>query len=313
MSFATGLISAILPLYLMIALGYVAGRWLHVSSQQIAGMVIYLIVPVVFFGAVATTPLNPSYLLLPVIAFLMSAVMALVMYTVARRLFRDATANLIGQASCTANTGYFGVPLFLSLQPEHALGVYLLAIIGISVSEATLGYYIIARGHFTAREAVRKLLRLPLLYACAAGLVTNVLVPAWPEVMIKTLIQFRGAYVVLGMMMIGVGLASLKGLEVNRRFLAVLFVQKFVLWPLLAISIILLDRLGPQLLDPLATSVILTFSLVPLAANTVAFAAQLRVHPEKAAAAVLISTILALGYLPLAFQLLQRWGFLSLV
>jgi predicted permease len=309
MSLAPALVSAILPLYLMIALGYIAGRYLHVSAQQIAGIVIYLIVPVVFFGAVATTPLNPEYLLLPVIAFAMSACMALLMYAVARHLFPDATANLIGQASCTANTGYFGVPLFLSLQPEHTLGVYLLAIIGISISEATLGYYIIARGHFTAREAVRKLLRLPLLYACAAGLVANLVVTSWPEALSKTLLQFRGAYVVLGMMMIGVGLSNLKVLKVEARFLTVLFFQKFVLWPLLAVGIILLDRLGPHLLDPLATRVILTFSLVPLAANTVAFAAQLRVHPEKAAAAVLISTVVALGYLPLAFGLLQRWGF----
>ena len=309
MPIASPLIAAILPLYLMIALGYIAGRFLHVSAQQIAGMVIYLIVPVVFFGAVATTPLNPAYLLLPVIAFAMSACMALLMYAVSRRLFQDATANLIGQASCTGNTGYFGVPLFLSLQPEQALGVYLLAIIGISISEATLGYYIIARGHFTAREAVRKLLRLPLLYACAAGLVANALVPVWPEAVTKTLTQFRGAYVVLGMMMIGLGLASLKGFELHGRFLAVLFLQKFVFWPILAVGIITLDRLGPQLLDTLATQVILTFSLVPLAANTVAFAAQLRVHPEKAAAAVLISTVIARAYLPLAFGLLERLGF----
>jgi malate permease and related proteins len=308
MSLTATLTTAILPLYLMIALGYIAGRVLQISAQQVSGIVIYIIVPVVFFGAVATTRFDPAYFLLPAVAFGLSACMATLMYGLSRRLFQDSTANLIGQASCTGNTGYFGVPLFLSLQPESTLGVYLLAIIGISISEATIGYYIIARGQFTAREALGKLLRLPLLYACAAGLAANALVPVWPESVLKTLQQFRGAYVVLGMMMIGLGLSTLHRLEVNLRFLTVLLVEKFIVWPLLALGVIALDHLGPQWLDPLAVQVILTFSVVPLAANTVAFAAQLRVHPEKAAAAVLISTVLALGYMPVVFGLFERSG-----
>jgi len=40
-------------------------------------------------------------------------------------------------------------------------------------------------------------------------------------------------------------------------------------------------------------------AIVPLAANTAAYAIGLRVHPDKAALAVLASTLFALFYIPL--------------
>jgi malate permease and related proteins len=39
-------------------------------------------------------------------------------------------------------------------------------------------------------------------------------------------------------------------------------------------------------------------AIVPLAANTVALATELKVHPERAAIAVLLSTLFALFYIP---------------
>lgn len=299
LSVALPLWTAILPLYLMIALGFIAGRKLHVSGQAIAGMVIYLIVPVVFFGAVATTRFDPAYFFLPVVTFALSAGMSFAGYHIARRVCPDSRANLVGQAAGTGNTGYFGVPLFLAMQPESTLGVYILAMIGISVSEATVGYYLLARGNFTRREAVRRVLRLPLLYACAAGLLVNAL-GGLPEtkMVTQTLQQFRGAYIILGMMMVGLGLSRMHKFELDGRFTGLVFVQRLLFWPLATVGLLALDRVTVGIFDPLAASVLITLSAVPLAANTVAFATQLDIHPEKAATAVLLSTVVAVGMVP---------------
>ena len=50
--------------------------------------------------------------------------------------------------------------------------------------------------------------------------------------------------------------------------------------------------------------ILILASIVPLAANTVTWATELKAHPEKAAIAVVISTIFALFYIPLIVGLI---------
>ncbi len=45
------LIVNIIPLYCLIGLGYIAGRWLDVNIHSIAQTLIFLIAPIVTFGA----------------------------------------------------------------------------------------------------------------------------------------------------------------------------------------------------------------------------------------------------------------------
>lgn len=297
------LLTKILPLYGMIALGYIGGKYLSVSRTDIATVVIYLFVPVVFFGAVATTPLTPQYLALPFIAFLMSAVMAFSVFYIAGKIYQDSQKNLIGMAACTGNTGYFGMPIFLALYPETHVGVYLLAILGITIAESTIGYYLLARGNFTVRDSLIKLAKMPTIYAVTAGLLFNLSGFTMPEIVMETHAKFRGGYIILGMMMIGLGLSGIKHFTFGKRFLSLLLIQKFIGWPLLAFAIIAVDRHTVQLFDDLARTCILIFSTVPLAANTVAFATTLNIHPEKAAAAVMLSTLVALAYIPLFYAI----------
>jgi malate permease and related proteins len=231
--------------------------------------------------------------------FLLSSTAALLMYAAGKYLFADATRNLAAQAACTANTGYFGVPVFLALFPAEQLGVYMLAMVGVSVAEATVGFALLARGRYTWADSLRRLIRLPLLYAATAGLAVNLLgLPGHP-VLWETLERVKGTYVVLGMMMVGFGLAGVRSLALDWRLIGVLLAQKIFLWPLLALGILAVDTHTVGLFDPLARNCLLLIALMPLAANTVAFATQLRIYPEKAATAVLISSLIALVTVPL--------------
>jgi predicted permease len=53
------------------------------------------------------------------------------------------------------------------------------------------------------------------------------------------------------------------------------------------------------LYDDKVIDVLLVLSVTPIASNTVAFAAKLKAHPEKAALTVLLSTLFALVYIPI--------------
>ena len=59
------LLGQLVPLLILIGLGYVAGRWLQVQAHALAMIAIYFLAPVVNFGGVAQLKFQSAYLLLP--------------------------------------------------------------------------------------------------------------------------------------------------------------------------------------------------------------------------------------------------------
>jgi predicted permease len=103
------------------------------------------------------------------------------------------------------------------------------------------------------------------------------------------------------MMMIGLGLAGRTLAETDVRLLGFTTVAKFVVWPLTMVCILAIDASVTRFYGHDVWPVMLLLSMVPLAANTVAFSNLVNVHPGKAAVAVLTSTLVALVAIPVLF------------
>ena len=76
-------------------------------------------------------------------------------------------------------------------------------------------------------------------------------------------------------------------------------------WPARVGTLVLLDRTVTHCYAPEVHQVMILLAAVPLAANTVAVATELKTEPEKAALAVLLSTLLALVTIPVTTGMLQ--------
>lgn len=297
------LLGQLIPLLLLIALGYGVGRWLQVQAHSLAMVAIYVLAPVVNFGAVARLEFQATYLMLPPLLFGLAAAMAVLGHWLGSRAFADNRRNLVAMAAATGNTGYFGTPLVLALFGPEALGVYFLMNFAIALCESTIGYYYGARGHHDIRTSVRKVLTLPANYAVLLGLLFNSASLELPPLFVTWWERFTGAWVVLGMMIIGVALSHAGGWRANARLTGLLFTIRFLIWPACAWALVLLDRVVLGLYTPQVHAMILLIGCVPLAGNVVAFATQLRLRPDEAAAVVLESTAFAVVYIPLVFWL----------
>lgn len=295
------LLPNLIPLYALIAFGFAGGRWLDINLHSMAVVAIYFIAPIVIFGAVAQVDLQPEYMALPLVLAVISFSITMVSYRLARLIFPAKMASLIGMASSTGNTGYFGLPLILAIYGADQAGIYILGNYGAEIVAVTLGYYFGARGNFHVKDSLIKLLKLPVLHGLWLGVVWNLLNLPLPESFLNYWGHFTGAWVVIGMMLIGVALGKIPKFELNFKLIGWLSVVKFLAWPLLVGAFIWTDQNYTMLFDTDIYGMFLIFSLCPLAGNVVAFAAQLDVHPEEAAMAVLISTLIALFYIPLVF------------
>lgn len=304
MSIFLALLIKVIPLYANLVLGFVAGKWLHVQRESIATLMIYMIAPIVFFGGITRMELSPALLTVPVLGYALSVVIGVATYQVAKRLYTDSRPNIMAAASGTGNNGYFGLPIAMMLFDAQTVGVYLLLVIGITIYESTVGFYLTAKGQNSAADSLRKTLRLPAVYALVAGAGVSLSGFVMPDVFYDFLSYFQGSYTVLGMMIIGLGLSGMHKLEVDWGFTTLLFVARFAAWPLLALGAVWIDMQYLNLYSDAVRKAVLLISIMPLAANSVAIASLLRCEPEKTASAVLLSTIFAAVYVPVMVALL---------
>jgi predicted permease len=305
MTLALIILTKLIPLYLLIALGYIAGRFLAVKRESIAPLLIYIISPVVVFNAILSTELTTKILMLPFLFWAIACgVCVVALKTGERFLGNGPLKNILAFACGSGNTGYFGLPVAIFLFGESSAGLAIIAGFGMVLFENTLGFFTTARGHHTAKESLFRVLKLPALYAFILGIALNFsgvrLQKPWSDLALN----FRGAYAVIGMMMVGLGVATLKNFKFNFKFIGLSLVFKFFLWPALVFGIIFLDRTVMHFFSPEIHQIMVLMSIVPLPANAVAVATALNTEPEMAGVAVLASTAFGLIYIPLVVSAL---------
>lgn len=293
------LLGKLIPLYFIIGLGFFAGKFLHVQKESIARILIYILAPVVIFYGITQTKFESAFFSLPVFFFILGSVIGVLFLFLGNFLWPlDSTKNLLAFSSGTGNTGYFGIPVGLALFGDKALPLIVLSTLGFMLYENSVGFFLMTKGNHPGCEVLKKLAKLPTLYAFFFGILFHLLPIDLTTFNLDIFQYFKGAYSILGMMLIGIGLSSFSFHFWDRKYLVISFLAKFFVWPILILAAIYLDRNFFHFWNFEIYRVMVLMSVVPFAANTVAFATELRVHPEKAALAVFLSTMFAALYIP---------------
>lgn len=286
------------PLYLNILLGFIAGKAIGTPCDPIARIMFFIINPLIMFNGILYTRLDASVLSLPFIVLGISCLLSFLFYSWARTIWRDASKNLIGFSAGSGNAGYFGLPLAILLLDNQGEGVYMMAILGLVLYESTMGFYLVAKGIHTPADCFQRLIRLPTLHAFLLALVINVLKVPIPSVFADFMCHIKGTYTVLGMMIVGISLSCLNHYQLDLKFIGMTFLAKFLCWPILILAIIYADSHWFHIYTRDIHNALLILSIVPLPVNSVIFASVLKTLPEKAATAVLCSTLFALIFVP---------------
>lgn len=298
------LLGKISPLYLNIAIGYILTRYFKVKRDYIATLLIYILGPIVIFFATLSIEINLQLLFLPIFVFLFGSSIAFYILRRYKNDWKDASINTLAFTCGTGNTGYFGIPLAMILLSPEAANVFIFATLASLLYENTTGFYVTAKGSFTARQSIMKVIKLPLLYAFVAGLTLNFLGFRTPEMIVPYFEGFKWAYGILGMMMLGMGMKGFNLQEdLDKKYMRVAYFYKFIFWPLFILMIIFVDRNFIGFLNEEIYKVLFLFSVVPLAGNTVTLAVLLKAKPEKASFTVLLSTLISVFYIPIVLMI----------
>lgn len=283
------------PLFMLLSfvgLGWVAARWLRIDPQPIATLLLYVIAPLTFFRALMSGNPTPDYLLLTLALFIISSAIALLVRGIAQNYFGAQEGALLAFSAGTGNTGYFGLPVALIILPAEGITLYLFCILGVTLYEFTVGFYVSARGQFSVRQSLYKIARLPLIYAFIAALVLTQLDISLPAALLTSLDVFPATYTLLGMMIIGMTLSHVTLAAWDSRLIGACIVLRYGIWPIATLMIVILLQQWLAIPEPLAMALLL-LSVVPMAANIVVVAMELGIQPQKGALAVLVTTLMA--------------------
>jgi malate permease and related proteins len=295
------LIAKILPLYALMILGYYCGRYLNIKKESVAYILLYILVPGVFFTSIATTTISVNLITLPFLFFIIASIIALIFLTIGKKVLKGPIAHILGQTAGVGNYGYFALPVAIAVLGEKSEALIVLCGIGLILYENTLAYYIIASGKFSPKESIMKLLKLPALYAVLLALILQFLNIKVPKDLLDFGANFRGGFTILGSLLVGLSLSDMK---LNKHsfdwtYTALAFFAKHIIWPLLIALVIFLDLHYFHIYDSLTHKVMILMSVTPLAVNTIIYAIQLKEDPQKISAAVVLSTMLALFITPI--------------
>ena len=108
----------IIPLYLFLILGYIAGKFLYIPKDAFSKVVFLIFSPIVIFDAISHVNISAQILSLMLLTFVIAIVMSTVTYKTTFWLFTEdhgGIRNMLAFSSGTSAVGLFGLPVVMTV------------------------------------------------------------------------------------------------------------------------------------------------------------------------------------------------------
>jgi predicted permease len=294
----------IVTILLNVLIGFLAAKYSGVVGRSMSSLLFYYITPIVFFSIPASASINFKSFTIGIIVFLISSLLCIISFRFFKKIYHDSSANLLAFSSGTANSGYFMLPLASKLFDKDTLGIYMIGLIGMSIFESSVGYYVLYKNVSSFKETIIKMVKLPILISFALGCIFSISGLTIPIFLSDFLSSTKEAFSLLGMILVGLYLYELKKFEIDKKFTIYSFISKFLIYPLVVNILILIDKYILHIYSTEYYNALVMVSIAPIAVNTIVMSSLMEQKPERAATTVLLSCIFALLYIPLTASLL---------
>jgi malonate transporter len=290
------LLTIILPLFAIIGCGYAAGRVKllgEAATEALNAFVYYFALPALFFRAMAVTPLQSMTDVSFIGAFLLGMAIAFSLsWLVARLIFRTPAPERVMHAFAAvySNIGFVGIPFFTAAFGQDStfpviftvLVQMMLLFIPITVAVELMT----PDGNRSVGAVMLGAARNPFFIASAAGLLLNLTNLGIPEPVDAFLKLMSGAAVPCALFALGLFLV---GTSITRGFFEVcaITVAKLAIYPAItwACAVYVFDLPAESVRN------LVLISAFPVGALSFVMAQKLGVYVQRAAAAILVSTV----------------------
>ncbi|WP_094605675.1 hypothetical protein SPSIL_040550 [Sporomusa silvacetica DSM 10669] len=304
----------IIPIFLLISLGFLLSKKFDLHIFSLSKLMFYLFVPAFIFVNLYTTDLKLSMLKVLLCGVLMLITNDMIARIIAKiRNYDVGLTNAFKNSIMFNNSGNIGVSLITLVfgsapfvidgkMPylNEAITAQIIILVIQNISVNTVGFFNAGRANSSKKDSVKTILKMPSIYAIPLALFLKSIqldittTPFWP-----TLEYLKSGLVPMALITLGVQLSKtnfdLKNVDVH---LSVFI--KLIIGPLLALSYIHL--LG---LTGVVAQAVFIAHAVPTAVNTALIAVECDSCSDFASQAVMLSTLFSAITLTLAIYAAQ--------
>ena len=281
-------LSPVIPVFLLIAAGFVFAHWKKISLAAVTEIVVYLGTPSLVFSSLASKPLFAGDIIE------LSAGILLIFIAVGlliRLYFLLCSFSSRGFTLPTLfmNAGNMGIPLALFAFGQEGMQRATLLYVIITFLQYSLGIYILnGRGNWT------EIFRLPLIYAAIAGISFNLAQIKIPELLLQPVIMLGQATIPIMLISLGYRLHEVESLRLGHSLGgALLRIFGGFAAANMAVHLIGADGVNRQ--------VLLLYGALPAAVVNFILTEKYRQDPGLAASIVVLSTFISVFTIPIVF------------
>jgi predicted permease len=291
----------ILPVFLIIVLGYLLERRLSLDMQSISRVIFYALGPCLVFSSTATSAVSGtdiwrivSFVLLTTLA------MGLLSWAVARTLrFSRAMESAFLLTTLFVNAGNYGLPVNLFAFGQTGLERAAIFFTVSALLTSSIGVYLASRGQASGLDALRNVLKVPIVYGALAGFIVNLAAITVPEPVAKAVDLVGGASVPLMLLLVGMQLAK-TSLAGELKAIGLATFVRLVAAP--AVALVLAAWLG---LTGVTRQACVTEASMPTAVTAIILATEFEAGPQFVAGVVFVSTLVSVITLTLLLALIM--------
>jgi len=283
----------VLPLFAVIAGGWGLSSWFSVDEESITRILTDFFMPLLVFGSLYHSNIETGEMLnlLGTVIFIIIS-----LYAVSLLYSRIAKTELrsIALPVIFMNSGYIGIPLMQLWGGNEAMNIIIVFDQIETLFLFTFGFFILGGG--LNLRGLRLSLLSPILWAVVLGLTANLLKLPLPAVLLDTCTFAGTAAAPLAAFVVGCSLSSNKPI-MNIHVAWGIFLR-MAIGPMIGIAAVVLFNL-----QGLTGTVVIVASALPSAVFSYVLPLRYGTPSEEARSIVIISTVLSILIIPLAFSL----------
>jgi malate permease and related proteins len=284
-------LSPVIPVFLLIAAGFIFAHWKKISLASVTEIIVYLGTPSLVFSSLASKPLFAGDILtlFSGIVVIFAGVGLLIRIYFAMFGFSSRGFAL---PALFMNAGNMGIPLAFFAFGQAGMQRATLMFVIITFMQYSLGIYILnGRGNW------RESFRLPLIYAAVAGLLINLAQVKLPEILLQPVAMLGQATIPIMLISLGYRLHEVDSLQWGHA-LGGAMVRVFGGFAAANIAVFAIGATGVN------RQVLLLYGALPAAVINFVLTEKYRRDPALAASIVVISTLLSILTIPVVFWLI---------
>jgi len=293
-------VNNILPVFLVIGLGVLVDRTLHVDKRALSRLAVYVLSPCLLFSLISESDIEPAgFGRMALFALVCTLAMIVLSVVVGRALHWPARqVDSLILSTAFVNSGNLGLSVILFTYGEVGVALASAFYVVTNLTSHTLGAFFAARGQGGTREALRRVVRLPGPYAFLLAFLLRQLGWHVPDPIIGSVdLVGRASFPIL-LMLLGIQLSQAR---VAKRYgqVAVGVGLRLVVGSAFAFAVAPLVGLAGM-----ARSVGIVEASTPTAVTSSVMAIEFESDPEYVTGVIFASTLLSSVTLTLLLALL---------